>query len=52
MVLKRLGYVDIDKGYEGKRPRTWVPHHVKAKPRTSPAAHASRTICTTRFASG
>ena len=24
MVLEEAGCVDIDKGYEGKRPRTWV----------------------------
>jgi DNA-binding MarR family transcriptional regulator len=23
-ILEEAGYVDIDKGYEGKRPRTWV----------------------------
>ena len=24
LVLEEAGYVEIDKGYEGKRPRTWV----------------------------
>jgi DNA-binding transcriptional ArsR family regulator len=35
--LQKLGYVDIDKGYVGKRPRTWV--NLSESGRTALAGH-------------
>lgn len=50
--LHKLGYVEVDKGYVGKRPRTWV--NLSETGRTALAAHvaALQDIAATAAANG
>ena len=50
--LQKLGYVELDKGYVGKRPRTWV--NLSESGRTALAAHvaALQDIAATAAAAG